>query len=331
MTQPSDAIVIRPAESSDRPDLRPLFVDYPYKVVQQKAQRLDRERLADFYMGGLKRDLEAGVAHWIAQSGGKPVALAGLAPNAWHTEVYGLNMGRVARWLNTQRTEAGCAMLDALEREARTRGCEHLAVRIDGNDFANVRLFESSGWRLVDVDLKMSRPMPFKTSEVPAPADPGDWRIDQANEADAPWIRQLARTHTANYLFNDPDLPRERTHELFTRWVDRCMEKLAWRIDVLRDAGGRGAGFLIYLRNRAFAQALGRQPLILDFAMLEPETQGGGIGSWFIGASLERLSGEGFDYCELRTATHNLSAVACYEKLGFRVRACDMVLHKRFE
>ena len=109
---------------------------------------------------------------------------------------------------------------------------------------------------------------PIGEQAPPVPARVGLWRIEPAELHDAEWIRALgSRSHAAAHFFNDPALPSESTRELFARWIDRCLHGLAYRVYALRDDAGQGRGFVIYLTNEPFAQAVGRRPLVLDFVL----------------------------------------------------------------
>lgn len=341
-----NSLALRLATPADLVAARALFASYPYKSVQAAAQRLDRERLIDFYTAGLRATLEKGAApHWIVEDANHhPAALAGLAEDPWHSGVYGFPMGKVGPFLNAgcggagpavarsaeYRDEAGRMLIGAIEQEARGRGLEHLSVRLDGEDFPNLHLFEAALWRLVDVSLKFSRPLPLDPALFPPPAAAQGWSIAPATPPDADWIRRIgSQTHGGTHYLNDPALPAAQTRDLFARWLERCLGGLAYKVYVLRDAAGAGRGFVTYLRAPGFARAVGRSPLVLDFVILDPEVRGGGLGVWLVAESLAREGQGGFDYCELRTSAHNLAAVMTYEKLGFRCCASDFVLHRK--
>lgn len=310
-----------------------LFAAYPFKESQRRIQGLDRTRLDAFFQRGFRRALEGGTPHWGVESpDGGIVALAGLADDPWHSKIYEMKMGKLQPWLNTIKPECGGTLLTTAEDTARQMGYEHLSVRVDGQDFRNLHLFESAGWRLVDVSLKFSRPMPLRKRLLPNPPSSSGWQVRKGSQGDCSWIRKLgSQTHQATHFLNDPQLPPEKTRELFSLWLERCLEKLAYKVYTLRDTAGVGRGFVTYLRNRSFAESVGRSPIILDFVILDPEVRGGGMGPWLIDESLNREGESGFDFCELRTSAHNLAAVTAYEKMGFLCCASDFVLHKRLQ
>jgi GNAT superfamily N-acetyltransferase len=324
---------ITPLTSAQLPACAALFAHYPYKFAQQHFQHLDRDRLNAFYLANLEKSVTAGTPHWVAQADAQqPVALAGLSGESWHSGIYGLRMAKVQPWLNTQTPTAGAALLETVLNAARAQNLEHLSVRLDGEDFANLHLFTHRDFYLVDVSLKFARLMPVEPLAVP-PAAAG-LHVGLATPDDYAWIRRLgSTTHGGTHFLNDPHLPHAQTEALFSAWLERCLNGLAYRVYVVKDAAGAGVGFVTYLRAGAFARAVGRTPIILDFVLIDPARRGGGLGPWFIAETLARetpLPGEpGFDYCELRTSAHNLSAVINYEKLGFRCCATDFVLHHR--
>lgn len=327
---------IREIEPGDYDRLGALFERYPFKQTQRSVQGLDAARLNDFYLDQLRASAGPARARWGVFKNGEAVALGGLADDAWHSSFYGLKMAKLQPWMNAPAAEGASFLLDHVIEHAAKAGVEHLSVRIDGEDFPNLYLFESRGFRLVDVSLKFSRLMPLieegRGVQGAPTADPasGGFSLSTAEASDRDWMRELGgRAHGHNHFLNDPDLARDRTEKLFAAWVERCIDGLAWRIYTARDAEGVGRGFVIYLRNTRFAEAVGRNPIILDYVILDPSVRGAGLGPWLIRESLRREAGAGFDFCELRTSHHNLAAIRCYEKLGFRVCATDFVLHRR--
>ncbi len=326
---------IREIEPGDYAWLGGLFRRYPFKQTQRSVQGLDAALLNDFYLDQIRASAGPMRPRWGVIVEGEALAVGGLADDAWHSSFYGLRMAKLQPWMNAPAVAAAPSLLDHVIERAAKDGIEHLSARFDGEDFPNLHLFESRGFRLVDVSLKFTRPMPMIEAESGAP---GDRTADEASErfslspaeaSDREWMLKLGgRAHGHTHFLNDPDLAREGTEKLFAAWVERCIDGLAWLIYVARDAEGVGRGFVIYLRNTRFAEAVGRNPIILDYVILDPSVRGAGLGPWLIRESLRREADAGFDFCELRTSHHNLAAIRCYEKLGFRVCATDFVLHR---
>jgi GNAT superfamily N-acetyltransferase len=318
------AFEFRRLRESEAALARPLFESYPYKQAQRLVQRLDPARLNQFYLSGLERSLASGQLILGAFREGQLAAIAGLSPDAWHSGIYGLKMAKISPWLGTKSQVEAARLLEEILKLAREEKYEHLSMRLDGEDYAALHAFEDAGFRLIDVSLKFSRAMTRESSSAP----PKGWSLRLSAEADSSWMRELgANQHTHNHFLNDPHLPRERTHALWDAWVDRCIRGLAYRIYVAEQNGESGRGFVIYLRNRSFAETVGRNPIILDYIAIETSARGGGIGPWIVAESLARESASGFDYCELRTSQHNHAAIGLYEKLGFRICASDFILH----
>ena len=313
----SDAGIARIQDLLDR---------YPYKSAQRLAQGISRERLLEFHRSRLASRLASDQPTWVVERGGDLVALGGLEDDSWHSEIYGIKMGKISPWLNVIEPEAGVALMDAVLKGAAAERFNHLSVRLDGEDFVNLHAFENAGFRLIDVSLKFTRPLPYEGDA--ANVSDGGWKLRPARAEDSQWMRELGGGHAATHFLNDPGLPAQRTRKLFAAWVERCAQGLAYRIYVLEDVQGRRCGFVIYLRNARFARAVGRRPLILDYVLLPPEMRGRGLGPWLIEESLRQEGSGDFDFCELRTSQHNYPAIACYEKLGFRLCATDFVLHR---
>ena len=324
-----DRITLRRASKDDLGCFSQLFDRYPYKLTQQVMQSLDRTNLGQLYLNNLARTLDQNTNHWILQSGDQIISAAGLVPDEYHSSIYRISMARIQPWLNTIEPTFGERLVREIETTARDKGLNHLSVRMDGADYSNLQLFENHGWKIVDVSLKFTMPLPLETRRFPAHRQLRTLQLRQAEPTDLDWSRQLgSSTHQSNHFLNDPDLPREKTEELLSNWIERCFKGLAWRIYVLEDPDAGGVGFAIYLKNRSFAEATGRNPLILDFVLIDPVIRGGGIGPWFIEQTLDLESDSGLDYCELRPSLHNTAAVVCYERLGFHHCTSDFMMCK---
>jgi GNAT superfamily N-acetyltransferase len=324
-----DSITLRQAKPDDLELMSRLFDQYPHKQAQQVTQVLDRKKLLKYYLKNLARSLEKHPHHWILQTGNEPLSAAGLIPDAYHSTLYGISMAKIQPWLNTIDPASGERLIGEIEVTARENGMQHLSVRMDAADYPNIQLFEKDGWKLVDVSVKFSLKMPLVQRRFASHQQDRTLQLAVSEARDLDWIQQLgSTTHSASHFLNDPDLPVDKTECLLASWINRCFNGLAWRVYKLVEPGTGGLGFIIYLKNSPFSEATGRNPLILDFVLIDPAIRGGGIGPWFIEETIGMESDSGFDFCELRTSIHNIGAMACYEKIGFQCCSTDIVLCK---
>ena len=143
-------ISIRNANPADFVAARRLLAAYPYKIHQQRTQALDPDRLSAFHASCLEKALASPNPDFIVQRLNEPIALAGLVPDPWRGEIYGMKMGRVQPWLNTISPPAVASILLPMPND-RTPGIQ--MRRLDAVHEAGVLpAFEKVEGEFVDRD-----------------------------------------------------------------------------------------------------------------------------------------------------------------------------------
>ena len=322
---------IRPLRSADADALRTLFREFPHKKAQQKFQKIDSEKLAEFFVRTEMDRLGAGanatsVAQLVAEENGAIAAYAALHRDPWHSGYYSRHFGRVSPFLVYRASaDARTALLDALLDAARVDRCEHLIIRIDSSEHDLLPLLNSRGFYLVDCSVKLSA----RIAEIPVVAAPpaaAGVVIRPYREGDLGAVMAIASSsHPFNHYYNDPNLARRDTDRLFEGWIERCCTKLGATVYVA-DRAGEVLGFAIYLTPGILNRALDMRLVILDFVCLGTSVQGGGIGRWLIAETLKLLA-ERFDMVELRTSQNNYPALRCYHSLAVHDVTGDFILH----
>ncbi len=337
-------IQIRKPQTQDAHAIRMLFEAYPYKAYQQKRQGIDPQRLAAMFLEGTLRAVDAEDTDLFLAveeiAGSETVhGLAGLAPNAWHSEAFGLKTGRVQPFtVPGAQGPVAQALIEAVDRAARHRGYDHLTARVDHSDWPGIHALEAIGFYLVDASQKLARPLgiqPFTDGAAEADLSfpgqvvngPDGLVMDQLDPEDIDALCDIASSsHHTNHFYNDPALSVSDSRALFERWVRRCCDGLARHVFVARH-GLRPVGFVTYLGAETLKKKLGLSLIILDFVVIQSDRQGRGIGEWLVKQSLNRIA-TCYDWVELRTSANNYPALALYHKLGFRNLSTDMILHK---
>jgi ribosomal protein S18 acetylase RimI-like enzyme len=321
--------VVAPADVEPE-SIKTLLRDYPYRAFQQRRQNIDRDRLADMLWDQLKGGLnDASKDHVVAIEGSKTVGAAGLIPDSWHSEIFGLKMGKIQPLLiYPAPRQAGPPLLEAILAHARHRNYAHLSCRVDASDWAAIQLLEGAGFHLVDGSQKLTRRLignRFETLPSPEGIEMGPMR-----DGDIEGLATIATdTHDTNHFFNDPSLGAENARRLFAEWVRRCCRGLARHVFVVRHRD-EPVAFVTYLGADSLKKHLALNLIVLDFIVTHRSWQGKGIAPWLLSESLNALDGR-YDWVELRTSFNNYPALSLYHRLGFDTIASDVILHKKFD
>ncbi len=326
--------IVKELPSRDR--LNALFGRYPFKHYQQRIQGINKTALGGFFASQLGANRPESLVLGTMEAGDLR-GLGALSASPWQSRQFGIPMGRIQPIVFLAESgdervlgsapDTGCLeFVGACRDEARRLGFAHLTCRVDGADWGLAHGLESSGFRLVDCSIKMSLDMQNRAPGLRAASSGPTLEVGDFAPGEEVALRGLAqRNHQYNPLFADPWLKRDAVCALFGAWVDRCLSGLARRVHVAR-IEGKPAGFVIYLENKAFNQALGLRIAVLDFMVLDAAWQGRGLGRRMLDASLERL-GEEYRLVELRTSHANLPALALYTRAGFRAVGTDLRFH----
>ena len=310
--------------SADLTNLKTLFLNYPFKLFQQKFQGIKKEILAEFFAEGFlsSSNLKDSISY-IIKTEDEILSAGSVGSNSWHTQNFGIQMGKISTFITyPDQKKFGNILIDLLLDEAKKLNLKHLSCRLDADDWENIHLLESMGFYLVDCSIKFglklpSSVQPSKDTRIEILPYTGKY-LEQ--------IMEIASTsHQINHFYADKNLPGVKTQQLFANWVKKLSDGKAQSIFVaLKDS--LPIGFVIFLENKAFNQKLGLKIAILDYVVLDSKLQGRGFGSELLAHSLNYLN-KFYDQVELRTSHNNYQALNTYQKFGFKIISTDIVLH----
>jgi len=325
------SVELLPLAPRDRDEIVRLFSRYPFKAEQKRVQGIDCDRLgqllwelAEPYFG------QPRASAWVAwrQRPREALGFAVMAPHPWHSEVFGHSMGRILHLVNYTEPEAvGPPLLDAVLADARAAGLEHLACRVDGQDWPNVHLLESRGFRCVGCSLKMARRLDDLSCQSGGETPEGI-EIRAFEPPDLDTLQRIAAdSHTCNHFYNDPGLRRDRVAVLFQEWLRRCAGGAARFVLVAANPDGQVVGFVTALSSTALARVVGTSVGVIDYIVTGREVAGRGVGRALLEAALRSLARD-HGWAELRTSHDNYRAIAFYSAAGFRIVASDFIFHR---
>ncbi|MCX7048475.1 MAG: GNAT family N-acetyltransferase [Candidatus Sumerlaeota bacterium] len=319
---------------ADAPKVIELFRNYPFRAFQQRRQGIDPDRLARMLYEQTQRAADKSDHNiTLAIEGDTLCGIGGLAPDAWHSEIFEKKMGKIQSLVAYRSPEeTGPLLLNWLLAQARANFYDHLSCRVDASDWNSIHALEKEGFYLVDGSQKLSRRLGESVLERDPAAQcaaPEGIALDVFREGEEDALAALAsRSHTTNHFFNDPALGgAEAAERLFEEWVRRCCRKLARHVFVARRQGTAPMGFVTYLGADALKKHLDLNLIVLDFIVIDRSCQGQGLGRWLMIESLKAIESR-YDWVELRTSCNNYPALSLYHRLGFETIASDVILHK---
>ncbi len=239
----------------------------------------------------------------------------------WESEHYRRKMGKVT--LATFDRLAGTSTRATLFRTlAKRLGVDMLSARVRMSDLLTVQALERAGAILVDVLMTFrfsTRKMVRGTNSSVVSVSPS------TNEEAEELIRMGGRIFTVDRFHGDPNLPKSRSDELYSKWVSNSLAGFADIVLVARHAG-RVAGFITCKTDKSVP---GSEYGVIDLVGVNPDFSGKGIGQELVRSALEWF-GPRVRSVYVGTQAANTRAIRLYEKSGFVHVCSDPTLHLWF-
>lgn len=272
----------------------------------------------------------------LATRDGEAAGFAGLVPQAWESDHFGLAMGSVPHLLGpaapAPRAEVCDAMLGRVESEARARGLEHLSLRLDAGDAGGLHAAQRRGWRQVDTLVTWVH----DSQALPAPEEPDaafeKVTLRREDLARVPRAELAAleafmrRAYRIDRFHADLRLPAERSDELYVAWFHRVFDG-SWAdgVQALR-RDGRLIGFCSFQHARDVEQELDGPRIIgRGLAGVLPEAKGGyAVLTWMI----HNRCPLGSRFQEFDTQLQNFATINVWARARMRFVRARATLHR---
>jgi ribosomal protein S18 acetylase RimI-like enzyme len=202
--------------------------------------------------------------------------------------------------------------LAAAELRAATREPAFIYAKVDVGDIATAQWLEDQGFRLTDSNLLLEKTDFAAPGATPAGVRPG--RPD-----DRAQVVALAGSSFRYSRFHaDPHIPSVLADRIKAQWVDSHYRGQRGDLMLVAEAAGVIVGFLLALGTRA------GDPII-DLIAVAPAARGQGVARRL--SLLLETTCPGRARARVGTQLANTPALALYQSLGYRVRACQHVFH----
>jgi len=248
-----------------------------------------------------------------------------LSGDAWLADLFGHDVYRLVL-----SDAASANELDGLCQQVRglLSARVFMYAKVPPMNMAAVERLEMLGFHLVDTNVLFAKALggSGRQGEPPSsaatPAASGDVRsyvVRSAVAEDREQTIELARRSFSCSRFHlDPAIPKTLADEIKARWVDNFFAGARGDSMVVASHGETIVGFCLLLHG-------GDGALTIDLIAVDAAHRGRGLAGE-IAAFVERRPG-GFTEIRVGTQIANTASIRCYERLGFRLRSAQYVLH----
>jgi ribosomal protein S18 acetylase RimI-like enzyme len=234
----------------------------------------------------------------------------------WDSAFFGKRIGRIAPGIVVDRHQ-----MDEIEAWSRSQRIDCLYYLCPSDNPRAVRVAEDHGFRLVDIRVELSAPLPA-SAPTRLPAAIGHLIRPSAAE-DLEWLISLAGRAFGNTRFsNDPEFGPDAAPRLYRRWIKQnCGSQTATVLVCIID--NRIAGFV------SLEKPLGDTASISLIAV-EDGMRGRGVGRALVEAGKDHCRNAGHRELRVVTQASNSAALRLYEETGFRLSSVRLWYHKWF-
>lgn len=267
-----------------------------------------------------------------------PQGLAGAAsfePLPFDTELYGFPMAKIgfleAPGDYEKAQQVQNVLLQKVFEICREKQIAHLSVRALPDQTALIHTLEKNGFYMVAgllslaLEMKKFRYAGNKSSAVIRPFKPEDLeplceisRISFGNPKD--W---LDKAHA------DPNLPKEKSDELYVRWFRNCCNGSQAEQVLVAELDGKPAGYIALKLDGGGRLKCGYRSGSIPLNAVDPEYRKAGIYSALVQEGLKWFAGR-VDWVTIKTQVTTLAVQRTWQKLGARPVLVEYAFHKYF-
>lgn len=229
---------------------------------------------------------------------------------SWDSAFFGLRIGRYTGGHLTRDR------VDALKAWAEREDIDCLYYLEDLQHAGSLRLAERAGFRLTDIRVQLTCPLPAREREPGV----GPETTRPHRDDDVPTLCRIAAvSHHDSRFYHDGGFDRERCDALYETWIRNSCAGYADEVLVVT-AEGAPVG---YLSCHVDSASTGR----IGLTAVDAAFRGRSLGSQLIRASLQWFTEKGCEEVGVTTQARNTGALRFYAESGFRPQSIQAWFH----
>ncbi len=308
-------------EQSSSRELKPLITNYEY--VTLKEYGVQEDLIVNHIINELSSIISRKGSVFVAVEQGKIIGLISLEKSDWDSNHFGIDIFKISHLYATgdyfESFNVKQKLISHLQTKCLSNLSLHISTRVYKEDLSSIHSLESKSFQMMDVlvtylfDLRKQNRVktenqthvrPFKKEEIPQLAEIA--RIcfeDNPNATD--------RFHA------DPTLPKEKSGELYVKWlIDSCND-LSANI-LVAEVDGKPVGFNISNLYKPLADESGIRVGAVTLTAVKSSERNKLAATSMLNASLDWFADK-VDIVETGGQVSNYAIQRAWTKAGFHI------------
>lgn len=269
----------------------------------------------------------------ILMRGGDVFGVIVAKKSIWDTDRFGFGIGKirgviVSDILNGQNDlDAKKSLIKACLTWMKRNKMKCVITRVNVDSVNDIVAYEQNGFQLADVlvtfHLNVGSVNP--TSDL---RSSGLITIRPSRAEDEMMLIEIARSaFTDDHFHRDSRFPKQKSDELFAKWVYNCCHGSADMVLVAAGEKEEPYGFIT-----CKIEQIGREIKygVIDLVAVSPLHQGKGVGTQLVREAI-RWFAQNVQSIFVGTQANNMASIRTYEKVGFRLLRTELTFHKWFQ
>ena len=311
-------------EKSVPKGLTELVNEYQFKPYQE--YEIENSRLVSYVIDDISKNLSSkDNFSLVAEKMGELVGLVSLEKLDWDTKHFGIQMAKIeyliAKGEYSDCFELKSALLSNLLTKCSERGIIHLTARVHTEDISSIHALESSGFRIMDTRIMYSLDLRRKRMVHEPVSSKTSCCVRQFKQNDVDKLANIALEsfkggRVATDRFHaDPSLSREKSDQLYVKWVVNSCQGLADAVFV-SEIDGIPVGYITCKVYNLQSQKLGVRFGSMIISAVSLSARQKGVYNTMFDAGLRWLA-DRVDIVEVGTQIGNYLVQRVWTKFGF--------------
>jgi len=218
------------------------------------------------------------------------------------SELFGFPVAKIISIKNEKSQKKQLEIIDSLLKEFKQKKIKYATFRLPTDNFQLIQSLEKSGFIIVDEIIAMEQKEFALVKKTES-------QIRIAALEDLADLKKISLTvFKYNRFFNDKIIPVKKANELFSKWIENSLKKIAADEVLVWDEKDEVLGYVTIQKN-------GHIPLIA----VSSKAQGRKIARKLIIGALSQFSKWNSKSIKIETQITNIPAIRSYQSCGFKI------------